>query len=123
MERYTTEKQGETRVIYSFKKNCKSGGKLIVDVCKCEPDNTHANSLPNLWKNHGYMDHVLPNYWSLDVFAYDKKGNCWGRYNPQIIPKTNKINFDWMMEATEENLNKLLEEVCRLAFYSRKVEQ
>jgi hypothetical protein len=120
MEKYTVEKLAETRSLYTFKRKCRDGGKLLVDVCKCIPDNTSANSLPILWKKHAYTSSVLSSYWSIIVYAYDKNGNCWGKYNPQIIPNANKINFDWMLEATDENLKKLLDEVERLAFYNRR---
>lgn len=77
-----------------------------------------ANALPVLWKKHGFIDRVLETYVGVDTFVTDSEGNCYGRYNPQIKRsddgKRNVINFDWMFEYTEENVQKLLNEVIRL---------
>ena len=53
---------------------------------------------------------------SISVYVTDKDGNCYGRYNPHELPKSHKINFDWVLEGTEENRIKILEEIEILAF-------
>ena len=50
------------------------------------------------------------------VYAYDKEGNCYGRYNPQILPHGTKINFDWILEATEENKERILNEIIKRTY-------
>ena len=61
---------------------------------------------------------MLETYWSVEVYVTDTEGTCWGRYNPQTKLSEDKkrlvINFDWMFEATEENKEKILNEVYRL---------
>lgn len=67
-------------------------------------------------------------WWHITTNVYDKDGHCWGRYNPQekpeikrddkgkIILNHNVVNFDWVLPATEENKQKIIAEVSRLAF-------
>jgi len=115
LETATPEQIGTTRTQYNFNKPTKLGGKLSIDVTLCEP-NKSKSSLPNLWKKHGYMDRVLENYYVVEVFAYDDQGQCFHRFNPQLMPDHRRINFDWMAEATPDNLGKLLLEILRLAY-------
>ena len=76
------------------------------------------NALPELWKKHGFIDRVLETYICVHTYATDTEGNCYGRYNPQTKlsedGKRNVINFEWMFEDTEENEQKLVDEVLRL---------
>ena len=111
---FKAEKMGETRTRYSTEKKTDLGGGLIVDVTKVTPDNSYKGSLPNMWLKSGYIDRLLPDYWWIDTYAYDDKGGCWGLFNPQI--KGKRINFDYMLEATEENLELLLKAVATLAY-------
>jgi hypothetical protein len=57
-------------------------------------------------------------HWSISTYVTDTEGNCYGRYNPQSkISEDGKrtvLNFDWMFEATEENKEKLLNEVYKV---------
>lgn len=50
-------------------------------------------------------------YWSVQVYVEDSEGNCFGSYNPIII--NGKINFEWLFEATEDNKQKLINEVYK----------
>lgn len=121
---YNFEKRGETREVCTLRRfkngkieNTNDKGELIqIELCYCYPDNTSKNSLPNLWKKHGYIDNILDSYISIDVIATDKNGNSWGKYNPQIKKDTNKINFDYMLEVSRQNKLKLIEKVAQLAF-------
>ena len=75
-----------------------------------------CSSIMNSWIKKGRIPKALPTWWSISVYVTDKDGNCYGRYNPQELPKSHKINFDLMLEGTEENRIKILEEIERLAF-------
>lgn len=68
-------------------------------------------------------------WWVVRVYVTNKNdGLCYGKYNPQekrevlrdnkgkIWLSHNIINFDWVLPATEENKNKIIREVSRLAF-------
>ena len=67
----------------------------------------------NYGKKHGFTDRVLKTYWSVSTYVTDAKGQCWGIYNPTIKPNGNKINFDYMFEATEENKQILINETYK----------
>lgn len=120
---YTIEQMAETRWFYSFTDLNEKGEKLIIELSKCS-DDTSSKSLPKLWKKHGYMDRVLETYWCIETYVKDSEGNSYGRYNPQHTSNElghAVIDFDWMFEATENNKEKLINEVFRL-FSSAKGE-
>ena len=115
---YIIEQMAETRWFYTFTDTNKKGEKVIIELSKCE-DNDSKSSLPKLWHKGGYIDRVLETYWCIETYVKDTEGNSFGRYNPQHkLSEDGKgavINFDWMFEATEENKEKLINEVYRLA--------
>jgi len=118
---YTVEQMAETRWFYTFAEPNAKGERLVIEVCKCT-NSGGSNALPVLWHKHGYTDKVLETYWSIDTFVRDTEGNCYGRYNPQHeLREDGKgmvINFEYMLEATEGNKEKLLDEVLE-TFYSQ----
>ncbi|MCM1437822.1 MAG: hypothetical protein NC131_01230 [Roseburia sp.] len=122
----TTEQRTATNTFYHF--TSKHGERITVELTKCvTPEKLGKNDLMCLWVKNGYLPAVLPSWFSVEVYAYDEKGNCWGWYNPQIIDyrKFDKhgkqiesrhiINFDWVFEATEQNRNKILAEIVNRA--------
>lgn len=119
---YTIEQIEDTRWFYTFAEPNAKGETLIVELTKCEDDPNWKNSNPKLWKKKGCMDRVLETYWSISTYVRDTEGNCYGIYNPQDTTEyhseTNSIrsviDFDWMFEATEENKERLINEVYRL---------
>lgn len=115
---YIIEQMAETRWFFKFTDTNEKGEKLIIELSKCEDWKEGKNSLPKLWKKNGYIDRVLETYWSIETYVKDTENNSYGRYNPQHKLSEDKkrmvINFDWMFEATEENKEKLINEVYRL---------
>lgn len=85
---------------------------ILVEVSVCENDESKY-ALPKLWKKNGFMDHELKTWIHLMVYVTDPSGLCHGKYNP--TEKGGKIDFQWMLEAKPENLEKLLTEVERRA--------
>lgn len=114
---YIIEQMAETRWFYTFTEVNGKGEKIIIELSKCEDWKENKKSLPKLWMQHGYINRVLETYWSIQTYVKDTEGNSYGRYNPQVKRENGKsvINFDWMFEATEENKEKLINEVYRLA--------
>lgn len=114
---YIIEQMAESVWFYRFTDTNEKGEKVIIELSKCEDWKENKNSLPKLWKQHGYIDRVLETYWSIQTYVKDTEGNSYGMYNPQVKRENGKsvINFDWMFEATEENKEKLINEVYRLA--------
>ena len=117
MMNYTIEQMAEKRWFYTFTNTNKKSESLIIELSKCE-DSSYKNSLPKLWYKNGYTDKVLESYWSIQTYVKDSEGQSYGRYNPQHKlsedTKRSVINFDWMLEATEENKEKLIDEVYRI---------
>lgn len=115
---FTIEQMAETRWFYTFTETNTKGEKIVVELSKCT-NSGGKNALPVLWKQHGFINRVLETYWCIETYATDTEGMCYGRYNPQSkLSEDGKravINFDWMFEATEENEEKLIDEVYRLA--------
>jgi hypothetical protein len=110
---YTVERITETRSYYHFKPKTAAGESLLVELMLCE-DPGGENSVPALWHKIGWTPERLRNWWSVTVYATDAGGSCYGKYNPQIN-QHGKINFAWMLPATEENKKKLLGEIARRA--------
>ena len=71
-----------------------------------------------IWKKKGYVDCAMETWWSVDVYCYDPDGHCYARYNPTVKPGGAGfvIDFDWMLEGTPENMEKLSAEIERRAF-------
>lgn len=118
---YTIEQMAETRWFYNFTEPNAKGEKLTIELSHCT-NSGGSHALPVLWKQHGYIDRILETYWSISTYVRDTEGNCYGRYNPQSKlsedGKRSVINFDWMFEATEDNKQKLIDEVLKI-FYSQ----
>ena len=100
----------ELNIFEGENKNCE-----CIDV-ELSRINAEGSSIMNCWIKNEYIPKALQTWWSITVYATDKDGNCYGRYNPQEFPKSHKINFAWVLEGTEENRIKILEEIERLAF-------
>lgn len=104
---------------YSFDEANEKGELIQFEITKITNDGRKSN-LINTWYKKGWINAPLKNYWSVQTYITDKKGNCLERYNPQILPGTTKLNFKWILEATEENKEKILEEIERRAFKGGK---
>lgn len=111
---YTIEKMSEIREFYHFNDRNSKGERIEVEFVKIE--NNHKGHLINLWYKKGFIKKQLENYWHITVYAYDKEGTCYGKYNPQIFPHVAKINFDWILEATEENKKRILHEIIKRTY-------
>ena len=97
-----------------FTEKNKRGESLMMYVNKCE-DPGPDHSLPRLWHKYGFIDRILPNYWYIEVFVFNDKGECYNGYNPQQTLHYSGgryiLNFEWMFEATVENMEKIIDEV------------
>lgn len=109
---YTIQKMNQkgTGELYHFNDRNSKGERIEVEFTKIE------GHFINLWYKKGFIKEPLENYWNIMVYVYDKEGNCYGRYNPQILPHGTKINFDWVLEATEENKDLILHEIIKRTY-------
>lgn len=111
---YTIEKMTKTREFYCFNDRNSKGERIEIEFTKIEND--HKEHLINLWYKEGFIKEKLENYWHVEVYVYDEKGNCFGKYNPQILPHGTRINFDWILEATKENKERILNEIIKRTY-------
>lgn len=95
------------------------GETLWVEIIFCA-DPGGAKSLPALWYKRGLTPTRLASYWYVGTTAEAPEYNGVGyvkKYNPMRIPADNSCgsttNFAWLLEATPENLYKLLTETRR----------
>lgn len=105
-----------------FKEKNHLNEALILQINEVYPPKC-KKSLPVLWKKYGYTDKILDNYYILDVCAFDENGYEYHKYNPQIAKKSvgnRSINFDYMLEVSEANMYKLIDNVYNL-FINQKI--
>ena len=95
------------------------GETLWVEIVFCT-DPGGAKSLPALWYKRSLTPTRLASYWYICATANAPEYNGVGyikKYNPMLIPSDNSCrlttNFAWLLEATPENLYKLLSETKR----------
>lgn len=93
-------------------------GKMEVEISKTTHDKHDKNDLMRLWIEHGYASKWLDTTINVNTYYTDDKGNCWGRYNPTCRLSESGtrmvIDFDWMLEATPENVRRILDECERM---------
>lgn len=114
-ERITTT--GETFQIgyWDYPKLNKKGESLTVEVNSCYNEKS-PRCLPVLWHKNGWTDRLILNYWSVRSYVHDQDGNCYGRYDFIKLSDDGKrrvIDFDWILENTTENLEKMIAEMLR----------
>jgi len=94
------------------------GDNFIIEVIKCDHDLTRKNDLMNLWKKAGFISKKLDTHISIHTYFTDCNNNCYGWYNitekRSEDGKRNVVDFDYLYEWNEENINKLVAECIRL---------
>jgi hypothetical protein len=107
-----TGKSGENVTWYEVNERNEKGERMVFSIMHCtNPGGT--NSLPYLWNKAGYTNGILETYIGLDTYVYDTEGACSGMYNPTVKCNGMSIDFEWMFEDTEENRQKLINEMLR----------
>lgn len=104
---------GKYRTLYEIKDRNKNNERLIVEITKVYTNTDNDACLPKLWIKHGYTKHLYTSYLCADCYCYDLDGICKEKYNPTIKDSDDKkrrvINFDYLLDVTEENEEKLLQ--------------
>ena len=106
MRRKVLEETQGSGKIYKFVERNRLGEKIVVQIRKTKTDIGAGKD------NH-------PRYWlSVTTMVTDRKGNVQEKYNPQIKIRNSRRTVDraWILEPNMENVQKLLEQVERLAF-------
>ena len=78
------------------------GDRFIIEVSKCEHDQTNKNDLMNLWKKAGHITEALPTHIDVKTYYTDCEGNCWGLYN---VTHTRRGGYDGRKELQNEAQN------------------
>ena len=101
---------------YTFVDKNNKGESLVVVLHRLITDMEDKKTLPNLWKKEGYIEDVKATYWHVETYAEDTENNCFMGYNPQVKAEDKRrvINFEWILEGTEENRQKILGEIYNL---------
>lgn len=88
---------------------------MVIEIVHCENPGGN-NSLPYLWYKEGWTDKVIETYIGCHTYVTDSEGGCYGGYNvtEKYDEKRNVINFDWLLEDTEENRKKIIEACINL---------
>lgn len=123
-------------MFYQYKSKNNLNEEIIVELMKIECDLKDKNDLMNLWVKNGNIKNPLKNYWYIDSYVIKDQKECRMKYNPfcyvyeeyykgKCISSKLLIDFDWVLEATEENKKKILDEIERNFLnpknYKRKV--
>lgn len=125
--RYTTSVINDNPKAYReavrFASLTPSGEQITIELARVD-----GNSLLMArWIRERKLPAFLSSWWSVTVYATDQGGTCREKYNPQNetapVMYFNKpigthtvMNFDWVLEATEESKIRIIQEVERLAF-------
>ena len=108
----TQELGGKDDWICFIDSNAK-GETMLLKISHCE--SYGKNSLPYMWHRDGYTDREINKYLTCRTYVETQNEPMMEKYNPQL---TNlKINFEWLLEDTEENRQSLIDEVAR-RFYA-----
>lgn len=100
-------------------------GRFVIEVSSCEHNKKDKNDLMNLWIKHGFMQKFLPTTLHIDTYYYTDDGSCFGYYNITHTLKEEDygegkkykrkvLDFKYILEATEENINYLVNECIGL---------
>lgn len=99
------ERMGTIRYRFTIADN------FCMDMVICEHDLNDKNDLMNLWYKHGYVKERTLTHMGLECYYTDFENGCYGRYNP--TETKSKLNFEWVLPYTPENLGKLLAEAIK----------
>lgn len=58
----------------------------------------------------------LKTFICVQLWAEDEEGHLNHRYNPTLDKTLRKVNYDWLIEDTKENREKIIEEIIRRAY-------
>lgn len=115
MMKYEIEKGNNGNAwIHVIGKNAKQE-TMVIEIVGCKNPGG-KDSLPYAWYKNGWTNKVMETYIGCNTFVYDSEGGCYGGYNvtEKYDGKRNMINFDWLLEDTQENRNKIVEACIEL---------
>lgn len=82
-------------------------GRFQIIASRCTSEHG-PHDVMTLWKKAGYIKKELDTFIAVDAYYYDEKRSWASRYNATVKRDTkthrSMINFDYLMEWTEENI-------------------
>lgn len=114
---------GNTEYLEFCKKNSKEES-LVMTIIHCK-DCGLSNSLPKLWYKNGYTDKIFTTYLIVHDRVETKDKTYIDKYNPTIKTEERKdfngkvyashnvIDFDWLLEDNEHNVQFLINEIAK----------
>lgn len=107
--------KGKETILFTNKRSA----KIQIDLRRTTADENYKHGLMNLWVKAKKLPKFIKNRLTVETYATNEQGDCFGYYNPTIKKsddgKRLVINFDWVLEDTETNRQKIIDEVIRLA--------
>lgn len=107
------EKASENNLLFKCDQLTNDNEKLVIEFIRVLKDD--GNSVINQWLKNGSLNKCLDSYWYVKTYVTDQLGNCLERYNP-IVKSNNRIDFNWIMEASENNRFMILNEIMKRAY-------
>lgn len=93
-------------------------GTAAYEVTRCDHDLNNPHDNMRVWRKAGFIKTMLPTHIAVETYYYDINGNCWGLYNitEKLSDDGNRrvINFDYLREWTQDNINELVAECIRM---------
>lgn len=80
------------------------------ETLKIQLEQNKGNKLVETWYKQGYIKKPLNSYITCRTYVEDGD-KCMEKYNP--LSKNGKINFDWLLENTKANRQKIINECIR----------
>lgn len=99
--------------LYFIDSNAK-GETMIVTISHNE--SYGKKSLPYMWYKKGYTDREINKYLTCRTCVEKIDSPALEKYNPQLTEDL-KINFEWLLEDTQENKQMLIDEIAK-RFYT-----
>jgi hypothetical protein len=101
---------------WEYPKHNSLGENLGVEVHCCYNTQKDKKSLPMLWYKGGRTTKPIYNYLSIETEVTQPNGECFRKY--EFVKKSAdgkrwEIDFDWLLEQSSENLEKLIKELLR----------
>ena len=94
------------------------GEAVEVHLTSCNAEKSYKNDLMVLWSKNGWCEFIQKRI-NVEVFVTDKKGACHNWYNPQVKESADGkrlvINFDWILEDTKNNRDRIISKIIELA--------
>lgn len=96
----------------TFCRRNKKGEGIQVEFSRSE------GNLAEKWYKAGSKDRILKSWWSIKTYVTLPDGRVIQKYNPTMTSDKRLLHFDFVLDATPENLEYILAKIEEMAFHS-----